>query len=135
MNTNEIIESHRLLFIYLLKKEVLFINRIKNILTNLSNALLNRDAYIRMEYLYYDCTGEEVKKILYKFSIHIESLRTSKVIRGILVEDARNMYHTLLAASKPVEVKRGNSNCYEYFVIPKWAIKILARDIERNILT
>ena len=111
-----------------------FINRLKDILSNIYNAFLDRDAYISIEYLH-DCTDKEHKKILYKFSIYIEGFRTSKMIRDISVEDARSIYNTLLLSTKSVEIKRGVSSCYEYFIIPKWAVKKLAKDIKRNILS
>lgn len=110
------------------------IRRIKRILKNIINALLDRDAYINIEYLH-DYTDKEHKKTPYKFSIYVETWGKSRMMRGMSIEDSRSIYNTLLLSNKSVEIKRGNSSCYEYIVIPKWATKMLAKDIKRNILT
>lgn len=98
------------------------------------NALLDRDAYVRVEYLH-DYTGEESKKILYKFNIYIETWRHVKMMRGISVEDAKSLHDALLKSPTTMKLKRGNSSCYEYMDIPKWATKIIATEINRCILS
>ena len=110
--------------------------KIKYIFKKLVNDLLSRDAYITITYL-----SNKDKKILYEFSIFIMTWKTVKIYKNISINEAENIYSALVQANqanKSVEIRVHNKvekNCYESFLIPKWATKIIARDIKMYVLT
>lgn len=103
----------------------------KRILVNVLNALLDRSAYVQIDYLY-DYTGDERKKVLYTFDIYIKSFRKVKVLRKMPAEHAREVEHLLRGAEKPVQLRVGSEDYYETLLIPKWALVMLSDGIGRS---
>ncbi|HHX61328.1 MAG TPA: hypothetical protein GX707_11555 [Epulopiscium sp.] len=105
----------------------------KRILTNVLNAMLDRSAYITINYLH-DFTGKESKKVLYSFSIYIVTGRTSRGMTGMTIDDAWELQKAFRTTTLPFKLQKGSDTCCELLTVPKWACRILADDIARNIL-
>lgn len=105
----------------------------KRILTNILNAVLDRNAYITINYVH-DFTGKETKKILYSFNIYIVTSRTSRRLTEISVTDAMGLQKALRATTTPFKLQKGSDTCCEILMVPRWACRILADEIVRNIL-
>lgn len=108
----------------------------KRILKNILNALLDRRCYIRIKYTH-DYTEEECKKVLFMFSIYVETFKEMRMLRSIPIEHAQEIDDLLLVGQKlqkKVELCVGSESCYETLTVPKWALISLSEEIRRNIL-
>lgn len=108
-------------------------SRIKRIFKNIINSTLDRDCHIRIIYLH-DFKEDKHDKILNGFNIYIQTWIETTMMMGIDIENAKRFHSTLISSNKPVKLTRGNNTCFEYIIIPKWAMPKLAKEIEKYLL-
>lgn len=108
--------------------------RIKRILKNIINSILDRETYIRMAYLHDYSNGEYKKTPLY-YSITINTWRKSTIMMELDIDSAREVAKLLTSTIGPVKITKGDSGCYQYIIIPKWAKEELSKQISRVILS